>query len=321
MKKITLLDTSICSSNIGDSIIMDAMRKELFDIFPNGSFYSTFTHEKMGKISRKLIKNSIYSFICGTNLLSSNMRTQQQWKLGIKDYFQLNNLILLGVGWKNYEKNNPTFYTKFLLKKILNTQLIHSVRDTYTENKLKSIGINNIINTGCPTMWRLNKEHCKDIPTNKSDEVILTLTDYRKSSNLDKKLINILKDNYKKIHFWPQGARDYQYAENLNLFKGNKVSLINPNLQSFDSLLNNPEKKFDFVGTRLHGGVRALQKKHRTIIIGVDNRALEINRDSNLNVINRDNLDLLDSKINSNFATNISIKEDNIKNWKKQFVT
>ncbi|WP_123377831.1 polysaccharide pyruvyl transferase family protein [Aliarcobacter butzleri] len=319
MKKVTLLDTSICSSNIGDSIIMDAIKKEIFDIFPDGSYYSTLTHDILGKVSRKLIKNNCYNFVCGTNLLSSNMRTQKQWKLGIKDYFQLNNLILLGVGWKNYE-NNPTILTKFLLKKILSTKFIHSVRDTYTENKLLSLGIRNVINTGCPTMWRLSKEHCKEIPTYKSDKVILTLTDYRKSIELDKKLISILENNYKEIYFWPQGARDYQYAQDLNLFKKNKVTLINPNLQSFDSLLDDPKIKLDFIGTRLHSGIRALQKKHRTIIIGVDNRALEINKDTNLNVIDRNNLSLLESKINSNIITNIILKENNIKTWKKQFI-
>jgi polysaccharide pyruvyl transferase WcaK-like protein len=245
------------------------------------------------------------------------MRTQKQWNLDIKDYLELKNLILLGVGWKNYEKN-PTFLTKLLLKKILTKEILHSVRDSYTENKLLSIGINNVINTGCPTMWRLTKEHCKEIPTNKSDEVILTLTDYRKSILLDKKLITILKDNYKKIHFWPQGARDFKYAEDLELFSNDKVVLINPNLQSFELLLNS-EKKFDFVGTRLHGGVRALQKKHRTIIIGVDNRALEIKKDTNLNVIDRNDLDLLNSEINSNFTTDISINEKNIRIWKEQF--
>lgn len=320
MNKITLLDTSICSSNIGDSIIMEAIKKELFSVFPSSSFYTTFTHEKMGKNSRKLIKNNTHNFVCGTNLLSSNMRTQKQWKLGFKDYLELNNLILLGVGWKNYE-NHPTFITKLLLKKILNKNLLHSVRDSYTENKLLKMGISNVINTGCPTMWSLDKEHCKDIPKNKSDEVILTLTDYRKSILLDKKLISILKDNYKKVHFWPQGARDYKYAEEeLKLFTDDKVMIINPNLQSFEELLNDNEKKFDFVGTRLHSGVKALQKKHRTIVIGVDNRALEIQKDSNLTVIDREDLDLLDSKINSLFSTDITINENNIKKWKEQFL-
>lgn len=319
MNKITLLDTSVCSSNIGDSIIMDACKRELFSIFPESSYYTSFTHDRIGKISRKHIKSSDYAFVCGTNLLSSDMRKQKQWKIGMLDFFHLNDLLLLGVGWKNYQKI-PTFYTKHYLKKILNANLLHSVRDSYTEAKLKELGIMNVINTGCPTMWQLTEEHCADIPTQKSKDVILTLTDYRKSFNDDFELIKILKNNYDTIYFWPQGARDYKYAKDLSLFSDQKVKLIYPNLQSFNAILNNPSIKIDFIGTRLHGGIRALQKKHRAIIIGVDNRALEKAKDFNLNVVDRNNLFTLEETINSNLITNITLNENNINTWKEQFL-
>ena len=35
---ITLFDTSVCSENLGDQIIMDAIRDNLFDLFPDSMF-------------------------------------------------------------------------------------------------------------------------------------------------------------------------------------------------------------------------------------------------------------------------------------------
>ncbi|WP_419675663.1 hypothetical protein ACN2CX_08425 [Aliarcobacter butzleri] len=43
MKKVTLLDTSICSSNIGDSIIMDAIKKEILIYFQTEAITNTYT--------------------------------------------------------------------------------------------------------------------------------------------------------------------------------------------------------------------------------------------------------------------------------------
>lgn len=54
----------------------------------------------------------------------------------------------------------------------------------------------------------------------------------------------------------------------------------------------------DFVGTRLHGGIRAMQHKQRAIIIEIDNRAKEIS---------------------SRFENDIQIPFDKVNQWKDQF--
>lgn len=318
MKKITILDTSICTSNLGDFIIMDAVKKQLLSIFENSMFFNTSTHDIIGKRSKMLIQNSDYTFVGGTNLLSSKMRTQRQWKIGIKEFFYLNNLILLGVGWKNYQ-NNPTIYSSIFFKKILDSDNLHSVRDSYTENMLNKAGIKNVINTGCSTMWNLTENYCTNIPRTKAEDVVLTLTDYRKSHSDDIELVNILKKNYNTIYFWPQGARDYNYAKDLGILNFNQVVLINPNLTSFDELLANKDISLDFVGTRLHGGIRALQFKRRTIIIGIDNRAIEKSKDFNLTVVNRGDSHNLEKLIKNSFETRIKIDTPNISKWKSQF--
>ena len=60
-------------------------------------------------------------------------------------------------------------------------------------------------------------------------------------------------------------------------------------MQGYDSFLENT-KNIDYVGTRLHGGMRALQHEKRTIILGIDNRAIELNKDYNIPVIEQKNL-------------------------------
>ncbi|MGL6364348.1 hypothetical protein ACSZMZ_00030 [Aeromonas veronii] len=58
----------------------------------------------------------------------------------------------------------------------------------------------------------------------------------------------------------------------------------------------------------------------RTIIIGIDNRALEKKKDFNINVIERHNISkALEVEIKRDFETNITINEKNIEKFKAQF--
>ena len=72
--------------------------------------------------------------------------------------------------------------------------------------------------------------------------------------------------------------------------------------------------------SRLHGGIRALNFKRRTLIIGVDNRAIEINKDTNLPFMLRDNIEHVDKWINSVKKTEIILPNDHINEWKSQFL-
>ena len=80
------------------------------------------------------------------------------------------------------------------------------------------------------------------------------------------------------------------------------------------------ENDCDFVGTRLHAGIKAMQRYRRAIIIIVDNRARSMKRDYNLNCIERDNIDeQLETYINGDFKTDIHLNTSNIEKWKNQF--
>lgn len=91
----------------------------------------------------------------------------------------------------------------------MNKEIPHSIRDQETCEVLERIGIKNVINTGYPSLWDLDENHCKNIPTKKGKNVILTITGKKLRiyiSNL--KYLEITTENYEKVFMWPQSIVD-----------------------------------------------------------------------------------------------------------------
>ena len=299
---------------MGDLIIYESVYKILREIYPYDLFtnFPTQLHTSFDAMS--LMSEKMLLFISGTNLLSSNLETKYQWKIHKShSRFLKKKVVLFGCGWWQYQ-NEINNYTKNIYKTVLNEKVLHSVRDQYTVDKLKKIGIDNVINTSCPTLWSLTDEKCKLIPTNKGEEVVTTLTFYHKNAQLDHRMLEILSKNYKKVYLWIQGMNDLPYFNDIN--SGfNNIELLSPTIEAFDNILQ--KENIDYIGTRLHAGVRALQNNVRTLILAVDNRAFEIGNDVNLNVIKRENVDLILEFINNEYSTQIKLPLENIKQWKK----
>ena len=314
MKTISVLDTSICSSNLGDQIIMDAVNSILYEMFPDRLFINFPTHDVISSDSYRLMSKSSLIFVGGTNLLSSNMNSYNQWKVSLMDSLFITDITLMGVGWWQYQ-NQPNLYTKILYKRLLSKKYLHSVRDSYTEKQLKSIGINNVINTACPTMWKLTEEHCVQIPQGKAESVLVTFTEYNQNPSFDKQLVELLKQEYKLIYYWTQQPKDYQHMKDIC---GEGAIYLNPSLSALDMALS--QYPVDYVGTRLHAGIRALQYKRRALILSVDNRATEISKDTNLPVVPRDDLNSVANWINAKKETLVKIPLTAINEWKNQFL-
>lgn len=313
-KKIVLYNPAVSSLNMGDHIIFDGAYRELEDLLSEAFIVEISTHLPVsGYLS--YTRDFDYKFVCGSNLLRGKMnRRFRQWDINIFNAKDIGPSILVGAGWWQYG-DDPNYYTKKLYKKVLSPNFLHSVRDSYTEKQLKIMGFDNVINTACPTMWSLTKEHCLEIPESKSDDVVTTITDYNKDPVRDKRMIEILCENYESVFLWLQGTEDHNYYKDLNI-NDSKVKLISPTLKAYDDIL---EKNVDYIGTRLHAGIRALQKKKRTMIIAIDNRATEKQKDFNLKCIPREEVESLTEVINSSFSTEINIPIENIIKWKSQF--
>lgn len=326
MKKVLLFDTSVATLNMGDEIIMESIKKNMRAFF-NDKYIITFpTHTPTFKQYQNILKPNLiakyssadYKFVCGTNLLYTNMlRPTPGWNINLFNTRIQKNAVLLGVGC-GINSKKTTFYSKILYKKTLSNIYIHSTRDEKTKNMLEEMGIK-AVNTGCPTLWGLTDEHCEKIPKEKSLNAIFTLTSYEYARDVekDKKMIQVIKKNYTNVYFWPQCIDDFEYLKELGEDHG--VNILAPNLQGYKEIL---ETDVDYIGSRLHGGIFALQYARRTIILAIDNRASEMKKTYTIPCIERSEIDKLDSIINSNFSTKIQgLDFDKINKWISQFIS
>lgn len=309
--KIIVYDTSLNSDNLGDEII---------------NYYCNNIFKELGvQVERRLpthtkpkmiddVSATVPKVITGTNILSSKMESPILWDRVFENNI-VDNIVLMGNGWESYSQRE-TIYTRKFYSKMLSKKFIHSVRDGYSQKKLKRMGVENVINTACPTTWNLTEEFCKQIPTKKGKKVITTITDYSKDMENDWYMLDILLSLYDEVYIWIQGEKDYEYLEKYHNL--NKLRIVDRNLESYNQILG--QENLDYVGTRLHAGIHALNYKHRTLIVSIDNRAREMGNDINLPIIERKNLkkELRDRLINP-IKADITIPIKNIELWKKQF--
>jgi polysaccharide pyruvyl transferase WcaK-like protein len=141
------------------------------------------------------------------------------------------------------------------------------------------------------------------------------LTDYGKAPKYDQILIDTLKRNYHKVFFWIQGAFDKTYFDQLQNTDG--IEIVSPSLESYHQLLST--EQLDYVGTRLHGGIYALQHQKRTIILSIDNRVQDIQESYSLPVLERSKISELGTFLNQRLEINVRINQQNIKKWLSQF--
>lgn len=324
MDTIILFDPSIRSFNKGDEVIMSSAEFELRKSgILNGNFViHSATHapimtwyQDTSKNSRmRLYNNAKYKFICGSNLLWKSMvHLENSLNVDITNCGPYKDSILMGVG-SGRAKQKINLYTKYLYSRILSKEYIHSVRDEATAVFLRSLGYK-AIDTGCPSMWRFTPSFCSDIPHSKSKNVVFTLTDYGQNRELDQKLVNILLDNYESVYFWIQGIDDLAYIKSLS--NTGSIKIVSPDLESFSLVLE--MDNIEYVGTRLHAGMYALQHKKRTTILIIDNRTRDLSNSYDLHTLERNRIDDLPKLINSSFSTNVKIKQDNIDLWMTQF--
>ncbi len=312
--KIAELDTSVVSLNLGDQIIMDASRAVLRKLFPDAFYVSLPTHEFLLWESYRVLKDCDYVFVGGSNLLKSSMMWNNQWKISPIDFLKRKSCILLGCGWWHYQAT-PDWYSKLMLKNILSKKHMHAVRDQYSLQQLHAANIHNVLNTACVTMWGLNKQHCATIPSQRAPRVVTTLTAYNSNLEADRATIELMLKEYEEVLLWPQQPDDLAYG--LGLANG-AVKVISPNLASYTELLR--DNHVDYIGSRLHGGIRALQMGKRSLILAIDNRAMEITRDTNLPVVARGNISAIQQWITGSAPTQLNLPEQAIASWMNQFV-
>lgn len=318
-----LNNKKVASNNLGDLIIAESVKKVLIELFKDTEIIDISTHDFPEPEHIRLIQHSQYTFIGGSNLLSSNIKIYNQWKYSTNRwrYFfpDIKNIHLMGVGWWQYQ-HKPTWRTAHFYKKVFSGKNYLSVRDNYTKKQLIACGLKNVINTSCPTTWELN-----GVKTNKTNNVsscIFALTDYNPDVLSDNELIGELLKSYEQLFFFPQGTDDIELLNTLPNYTSNKsrIFILERTIESFRNFLLENKDTVNYIGTRLHLGIFCIQHGIPALIISIDNRAIEISLDIRLPVIRRGDFLLLREWINNSAPEDsIQLHLEEINRWKQQY--
>lgn len=322
---VLLLDPSMPKSgsglapNAGDEIIARAVMRELRSLLPNAGFRRITTHARPTRTEMQMITSADRLIVGGSNLLGNAVRSRRrpttqwrQWEITRADARHFRRAVLFGTGWRVYEGRVHSS-TKRLYRSALSQEGLHSVRDEYTRQKLAEIGITNVVNTGCPTLWPLAGRPDGWISHKRSRSVLTTVTDYRPDPVADAQLQGVLKSMYERVYLWPQGEGDEQYSRGLNA----NLEVLHPGLEALESFLRSND--CDYVGTRLHGGILCLNAQKRSLVIAVDNRAAEMGPETGLPIAVRGDLSTVREWIESPTQTRISLNDEAITRWREQF--
>lgn len=311
MRQISLLDTSVSTRNIGDEIIMDSVRREVADLVPEAIIRTVPTHERLGARSRGLLAESQVRLAGGTNLVGPPMAYSRLWKIGPTEFIRSPKATLMGCGWRRYDRR-VTPYSAALLRRALQSEVPHAVRDQHTADELAAIGIENTIVTGCPTTWELTDAHNASIPQPKGDVAVIALNGKKDPAGFAKILLDTAVAQYERVYFWPQMLPDHRYLSQLPA----GVTAVNPTLSAYDGVLSQ-NAEVDYIGSRLHAGIRALQHHRRTFIFELDNRATEMGNTLGLPTHEaRADRDYLTHLITSKQELGIRIPLDRTEEWK-----
>ena len=251
MMQVALLAPWVATRNIGDQVIGDAVVAELRErtVLPVLEL-PTHVRPERGLLRLSLKMDRI--IVGGSNILSSRMQWNGNFPLTPDLLLAYRHKVtLMGVGWDRYSESPGRLSVKYL-RALLDPKAIHSTRDQYTADRLNRMGYE-AVNTGCPTTWKLDATKIRRRPN--LSRAIITVSDYAPNVRRDQAWISRVESYFPDLCFQPMSALDNWY-----LLRGVGCSgdqIMTARLRSYDAVLAKGDAVV--VGTRLHGGIRALQ--------------------------------------------------------------
>lgn len=307
-----IFDPSIGSFNKGDKIISEAVNAQINALLPQHELVRLSIHQPLGRIHRLALASANLKIVGGSNVASGVMHAflrQNRWNLKVQDFSSVKNYIYMGAGWAGEKPKSNTLGRHFLGFSAPSPAL-HSFRDSRALSNAEALGLHNAINTACPTMWDLQEEPSR-CTTAKC--VVTTLTDNKRHERSDRAMLESLLKLYDKVYIWFQGLGDKDYFESLGV-RG--VQPLPLDLEDYTSFLHEKSVDVEYVGTRLHGGIRALQCGVKTTIFAVDHRAIDMAKDFALPVFSYSEISDIESIIKARRSV-IRLPHQGIARWKQ----
>jgi hypothetical protein len=264
----------IATANIGDLVIRDAILARLAasQIFISEAVP---THEQLPRAAAARLGAARTIIVGGSNLLSTRGRRDTQWPLPRYAVDRLRGkLVLCGVGWR-VASMDPKDVGTSLWPQLLDPSALHSVRDGRAAAAMQHLGLRYTL-TGCPSLLYVPAA----LGPYDTSTAVVTVTDYNPDLPRDIGLLHWAESRFPRVFLQPQNQRDADYAvESLGL---DRSSVLPRDLDMFTSFLRRHRPVY--VGTRLHGGIRAMQIGLPTVILGIDNRAVDLGSEFGLNI-------------------------------------
>ncbi len=280
MPRPIVIDITISDTNVGNRVIMEGAIQAIKHIWPETSLVRIPFRDVLSRTTRNLVRGADIALLCGGNVLTTRPWLCRPWPGSWCDTASLRGkVVTLGVSfvrWRALARlcDDMGWLARILYGSVLSPAYFHSVRSAHAATVLTRNGWNALV-TGCPSMWALHETHVRAIRTEKGNRALCTLTFYAANLERDAALLRALKSEYDVVYFWPQQPQDLVYFSGLPSECRNGVQVLREGLEEFDSFLET-HCDADYVGTRLHAGIRALQRRRRAVIIAVDERAREM---------------------------------------------
>lgn len=310
---IFVFEPRVGSTNVGDAIIVEACVQEIMRLFPDAHLDSVSLHQPVARKQRRRMGEADLVVVAGSNMLNTRLASPvrlSRWQISLIDTLSVSDTVLMGVGWnKRSDQVNPL--GAWILRRAVSSTTPHAVRDELTAHKLRDAGVSNAMVTSCPSLWGLSRGS-EGVPIEKGEDVVTTLNQNSVEPEWDRDLLRMLKKEYRRVFFWPQGHLDAGYLDHLG---SEGVEILPATLEAYDGLLE-CARSLDYVGLRVHGGVRALQKNRRAVVVSVDDRAFGLARSSGIPVVERGNLGETSEAIESSWHTQLHLPSGAISEWR-----
>jgi hypothetical protein len=308
MRSLVWLDPGLESQNAGDEVISEAIGAIDASV-GMARRISTHRHPRLRDL-RALAAAEIV-VIGGSNILASHMERHRQWLVTPAVAASVwGKCVFVGVGWWQYQRP-PCRYSKWLIKGIADQGALHAARDGYTAQRLRDMGLRTAM-TSCPTMWGLPRE----LPQSRSTTALVTVTNYYRDKVVDSCWLSAVSSRYQRVVAVGMEAGDFNYLESIGFLEIPNVAYAGTGLGTLDRAL---EDEVEFVGTRLHAGIRSLGAGRRSLILGVDNRAKEIAVGTGLPVVPRIDLAGIRQWIEGPSASTLTLPTEAIEGWLEWF--
>lgn len=261
---IVIADTSVCSSNTGDQIIVSAVRDALRPLTDRFGVRHIPTHTGMGYRGRRILEQAPVAVLAGTNLLSAHVGLRQQWRT-IPLRRRHRRFVSFGCGFGSGE-DRPTRAAAAFLRATLHPGALHAARDMFSADLLQDLGFRAIY-TGCPTMWLVDRD-APPTPSSPEDRCVVILNHTLRRPDLDSLVLRASTERFGDVRFWCQAPYDRAYLPALPA----NASEIPPSLAALGAELR-AHPGAEVVTTRLHAAIYAQWFGHRPRFIAVDLRS------------------------------------------------